>query len=138
MRWIATVFLTLVTLCPAWAEETVFYIKCRIWDRTPTCGPLYHACVVICDDKVSPLMPDGTGNPALTYWGCRPGQYKFTPELYVVQGKAQKMNVPPAVVKQRINEYEGKWTIIKNCQTTANWAVSKPGKWSIWACILGK
>lgn len=138
MRWIAAVFLTLVTLLPARAEDVVFYVKCRIWDRVATYGPLYHACVVICDDKVLPIMPDGTGNPSLTYWGSRPGGHGFSPELHVVQGKAQKMNVPPSVVKQRMSEYNGKWTLINNCQTAANWAVSKPGKWSIWACILGK
>jgi hypothetical protein len=138
MRWIAAVFLTLVILLPARAEDAVFYIKCRIWDSVPTCGPLHHVCVVICDDKVPPLMPDGTGNPSLTYWGCRPSHPGFAPEAYVVQGKAQKINVPPAVVKQRLTEYNGKWTLIKNCQTAANWAVSKPGKWSVWACIMGK
>lgn len=142
MRWIVALLLLLAPACSVRGDEITYYVTSRIWDSIPKLGPLHHASVVICDSSIPPVVVDEKGrkmgNPALSYYGSRPGQYGFHVESSVVEASARKIDIPPELVRQRLSEYDGRWSIIHNCQVAAHWAISPAGKWTFYAWILRK
>ena len=139
MRWIASLAVVVLAATCGRAEESVFYVQCRIWNHIPRVGPLHHACVVFCKPGQYPycIDEDGkkVGNPKLTYWGSRPGRPGFSPEKPpVVEITVVKIDLPASVVRARMASYDGDWTVARNCQTAAKWAV-KPES-SILAVVM--
>ena len=135
MRWLISLLFIVLTPLVAAAEDQVWYVRCRIWQVIPRVGVLHHACVVICDSKEPPIV-NGHGNPRLTYYGSRPSCLGFSPEGNVIEADARRVDIPPGVVRQRLEEYDGRWTLIKNCQTAAHWAVQPPDKRTLWSVML--